>query len=74
MASRVVCVALVLDVANFKEGLRWGVRGGAVVRGAGNGYFAAQFISPCDGVSHVLAQAELCVAGWHHGQLALQRG
>lgn len=29
---------------------------------------------PCDGDSHVLAGAELSLAHWHCGQLALQRG
>lgn len=67
--------ALVLDLANLGEGLTGAGAGGeAVVRGAGNGHFTAQSISSSDGVSPALARAELSVAGWHCGQLALQRG
>lgn len=41
--------------------------------GTGNRSFTAQFVSCSDGVSHVLAPAELSLAHWHCGQLALQR-
>lgn len=60
-----------IQLISGKDG---GGAGPAVDIGAGNGSFTAQFVTPSDGVSHILAWAELSLACWHRGQLALWRG